>query len=65
MAILMAMLEDKFRTFEEFGGSNSNAGSSKKSGNNKDLEKESKKGQRKRDQVPMSSLLPNLCLKWK
>jgi hypothetical protein len=65
MAFLMEALENKFGPFVEVGGSNSEFGLDKKSRDKEYLENKPKREQRKRNQVLVSSLLHNICLKWK
>jgi hypothetical protein len=65
MTLPIVAQANKFSPFEEVGGSNSNVILDEKLGDNEDQEREMKKRQRKKNQVLVSSLLHNLCLKWK
>jgi hypothetical protein len=65
MALLMVALVNKFGPFGEVGGSNSEVGSDEKSEIVKTQKRSRKKSPRKRNQVPVPSLLHNLYLKWK
>jgi hypothetical protein len=57
MALLMVDLKKKFGSFREVGASNAEVGSDEKLRDSEDPQNELKKRPRKRNQVPIPSLL--------
>jgi hypothetical protein len=61
----MASLKIKFGPFRDFDIFNSKVGLYRKPREDNDLENEIKNNYTKGKQVPVASILHNLCLKWK